>query len=303
MKEKFARLIKYFVEPKAWLITLIFILTIVFASGAITLAATKTQSKVMEILSYVCYAFAGILLSYSVYIIVRKAPKIKQRIVKLITKTQIGSRILSHYGFRTVVFSGLSMAFNILYVIMHVVLAVTLSSFWYGSLALYYGLLVALRSGLVLYHRKKGSLDDQSKTLIERRKYRSCGIILMIIPLCLVVPILQIAFLDKAFVHQGWTIFAFAAYAFYKISMAIVNVYRSKKQSDLTVRALRNVGLADALVSIFSLQTALLYAFSETTDYSIYNIITGTAVCVLTVALGVYMIIKSKNKGLIDNGR
>ncbi len=303
MKEKFARLIKYFVEPKAWLITLIFILTIVFAGGAITLAVTKVQSKIMEILSYVCYAFAGILLSYSVYIIVRKAPKIKQRIVNLITKTQIGSRILSHYGFRTVAFSGLSMAFNILYVIMHVVLAVTLSSFWYGSLALYYGLLVALRSGLVLYHRKKGSLDDQSKTLIERRKYCSCGIILMIIPLCLVVPILQIAFLDKAFVHQGWTIFAFAAYAFYKISMAIVNVYRSKKQSDLTVRALRNVGLADAFVSIFSLQTALLYAFSETADYSIYNIITGTAVCVLTVALGVYMIIKSKNKGLIDNGR
>lgn len=205
--------------------------------------------------------------------------------------------MLEHYGFRTVIFAACALIFNIAYVAFHIVLAIVLRSFWYGSLAAYYGMLVALRSGVVLYHKKRGNIADvrlQQKT--ELTKYRTCGVMLTIIPLCLVIPILQILFLDKAFIHEGWTVIAFAAYAFYKIVMAIVNVVKSQKQTDFTVRAIRNIAFADALVSIFSLQTALLYSFAAGGDYRAANLATGSAVCLMTIALGVIMIVKANKK-------
>ena len=88
-------------------------------------------------------------------------------------------------------------------------------------------------------------------------------------------------------------VIAFAAYAFYKITMAILGVIKSQKQADLTLRAVRNVSLADALVSIFSLQTALLFSYGAGGGYAAANMATGSAVCLLTIAMGIKMIVKA----------
>jgi len=278
-------------RPKGWFLVLIYLLTLLFGGGAIALAVIGAVNKGVEILSYVLYGCAAVALTYTVYTIVIYAPGVKSRLTAWIKKTAFGRRLLEQYGFRTIVFAGCSLFVSLAYVAFHVVLAIVAHSFWYGSLALYYGLLVVLRGGIVLYHRKKrkaGVSEGYEKERTEIAKYRTCGILLTVIPLCLVVPILQIIFLDRAFVHQGWTVFAFAAYAFYKIIMAVYNVFKSRKQEDMTVRAVRCVGVADAMVSIFSLQTALLFAFAEG-NYRVANALTGSAVCLLTIALGVFM--------------
>ena len=292
MEEKWRKILQKLKRPTGWLLALTYILTVLFCGMAITLAIINPGDVVLKIVSYVSYAGAAITLSYAVYSIVIYAPYVKGNVISFIKKFKLGEKLLQEYNFRTVVFASLSLLVNIAYVVFHVVLALTTDTFfWYISLALYYGLLVLLRGTLVLYH-KKGT-DNKIE---EIKKYRNCGVLLTLIPLCLLVPILQILFLNKAFVHEGLSIFAFAAYAFYKIIMAVYNLFRSKKETKLTVEGIRSIGLADALVSIFSLQTALLYAFSEGTDYSAFNVATGLAVFVLTIALGVMMIIKAKKQ-------
>ena len=99
----------------------------------------------------------------------------------------------------------------------------------------------------------------------------------------------------SAFVRWGWTVFAFAAYAFYKITMAIYNVIKTRKMDDMTLRALRCIGLADAMVSILALQTTLLYAFS-TGNNGVANALTGGVVCAFTVVIGAYMLICANRK-------
>lgn len=292
MEEKWRKILRKLKRPTGWLLALTYILTVLFCGMAIALAIINPGDVVLKIVSYVSYAGAAITLSYAVYSIVIYAPYVKGNVISFIKKFKLGEKLLQEYNFRTVVFASLSLLVNIAYVVFHVVLALTTDTFfWYISLALYYGLLVLLRGTLVLYH-KKGT-DNKIE---EIKKYRNCGVLLTLIPLCLLVPILQILFLNKAFVHEGLSIFAFAAYAFYKIIMAVYNLFRSKKETKLTVEGIRSIGLADALVSIFSLQTALLYAFSEGTDYSAFNVATGLAVFVLTIALGVMMIIKAKKQ-------
>ncbi len=292
MKEKWLNLLQKLKKPNGLVLFFTYFFTVVFCALAITLAIVNSSDVFIQILSYITYAGAAITLGYSTFSIVIYAPFMKSNIVAFIKKFKFGEKLLNEYGFRTIIFAFVSLIINVAFVVYHVILAlITDTFFWYISLALYYGLLVILRGGIVLYHRKRTDKD-----LTEIRKFRNAGIILTLIPLCLLVPILQILFLDKAFVHPGLTIFVFATYSFYKIIMATYNLFRSGKEPALTVQAIRFIGLADALVSIFSLQTALLYAFSDGTGFAYFNAITGFAVFVLTVTLGILMIRKANKK-------
>ncbi len=61
---------------------------------------------------------------------------------------------------------------------------------------------------------------------------------------------------------------------------------------------LRNIGYADALVSLLSLQTALLAEFGGETQIPMFwaNGLTGTAVCVMILLMGSYMNRKGREK-------
>ena len=63
----------------------------------------------------------------------------------------------------------------------------------------------------------------------------------------------------------------------------------SEKRDDLTAKALRVIGLSDALVSVMSLENAMLSAFGEGDELFVLKAVTGFAVCALTVALGAVM--------------
>ncbi len=299
MKEFWLKILRKLKDVKPWQRALIYLSTTVFCAAAILFAVFSGANLGLQIVSYVCYAFAALSLAYSLYLIVRAAPTVKARLIERIKRVGFGKRLLEQYGFRTVVFAAVSLAINVAYVSFNAVLAIYFKAVWYGALAGYYALLTALRSGIVLYHRRKSKSDvleeaDIRKT--ELKKYRACGIMLTVIPFFLSFAILQMVTEGRAFVHMGWTSIAFAAYAFYKITMAIYNVIKARKQEDITVLALRNVGLADAFVSILALQTCLLYAYSEGAQYGYANALTGGAVCAATLVLGVIMIAQANKK-------
>lgn len=56
---------------------------------------------------------------------------------------------------------------------------------------------------------------------------------------------------------------------------------------------IRNINLASALISIIVLQVALFQAFSPESNTSIANGLTGGAVSLVILILGVFMIIKA----------
>ena len=66
----------------------------------------------------------------------------------------------------------------------------------------------------------------------------------------------------------------------------------------MVIMATKNVKLADAFVSILALQTAMFREFGGLGDISTVtmNAVTGLVVCDLTVAIGVYMIVRASLK-------
>ena len=306
MNGKLKKIWEWLKRPKGGLLALVYVCTAIFIAAALTLVIIANDSPVLEILSYLSYGLAAISLAYTVYTIVIYAPMMKQGVVQCMRRSNFLSKLLDNWGYRTVVFAAFSLLINVAYVAFNGVIAILSHSIWYGALAAYYILLTILRSGIVTYHRKKAkgkyilkqnqidaTFDEETQFKItELKKYRFCGIILVILPISLSFAILQMVVANNAFIHYGWTVFAVAAYAFYKIIMAIYNVIKATKNDDMTIKALRCISLADALVSILALQTTLLYSFSEGGN-GFANAFTGAIVCAFTVALGVYMIVKS----------
>ena len=92
-----------------------------------------------------------------------------------------------------------------------------------------------------------------------------------------------------AFVKYDLAIYTSATYAFTRLTLSIVNIFKARKTDNPTVKALRCIGLADSLVAILSLQSTLLFAFA-TVDYAWANALTGAGVCIATIVIAIVMI-------------
>ena len=140
-------------------------------------------------------------------------------------------------------------------------------------------------------------MQNQNDEYTKAKVYRNSGIITLILNVALSVAIAQMIFSDAHFTYIGWTIFAYATYSFYKITMSIIALIKAHRQTDLTVRAIRNINLVDALVSILALQTALLTMFSDgNINIPLFNTFTGIVVSLLSLGIGIYMIVSANKK-------
>lgn len=244
-----------------------------------------------------CYdgeeALAACFLGYSVYTLVLYLPQAKHQLYSFLQSKKFTKKLLEHYGFRTVIFSCVSLLISFLYAAYNLTIAFLFPSIWFTALSAYYIFLICLRVGLIAYHnRRRFRVRDQE---LEISKYRNCGILLIATISALSFAILKMVQDGAAFDHAGWTIYAAAAYAFYKIGASIYNSLKARTHDDYTVRALRFINLADGAVSILALQTSLLHTFGEGGTFTaIANAATGAIVCLFVLFLGILMIVSAK---------
>lgn len=298
MKIDFRSLWKKILSPPIWAKALTFIVTVLSAALSLVMVILGLENNALAIFSYILFGIAGVSLAYSVYLVIPLFPKMKHAIITWMEKYDFTYLLLRNFGFRTVVFSIGSFIMSLLFSAFNAYMGIANRSIWYGALAAFYISLAFLRGGVLLYHKNKISKKAQrQKDEYQKAKvYRNSGIVTLILNIALSAAIAQMIFSDAHFTYTGWTVFAYAAYAFYKITMSIISFIRAHKQTDLTVRAIRNINFVDALVSILALQTALLTMFNDgTMNISLMNTLTGIVVSFSSVAMGIYMIV-SANK-------
>lgn len=294
MKIDFVSLCKRISNPPAWAKILTFVVTLLSATLSVVAVCSDIKNKVVEVASYALFAVAGLSLAYSVYLLVPLFPKAKNNLVTWMEKNQFTRMLLRDFGFRTVIFAIGSFVVSLLFGGFNAYMGIANRSIWYGALAGFYIALAFLRGG-VLVHRN--SKNKQTEEYAKTKVYHNSGVIMLLLNIALSSAIAQMIFSDAHFVYMGWTIFAYAAYAFLKITVSVISFIKAHKQDDLVVRAIRNINLVDALVSILALQTALLAMFSQgEVNVSLFNTLTGIAVSLLSVATGVYMIVWARKK-------
>lgn len=298
------KLFKKFLRPKGALLVLTYVLTVVFITAAILMLFVEYEGTPLEILAYTSFGLAAVSLAYSVYTIVIYAPGLKDRVYNLLMSNRLSRTVMENWGFRTILTSTFALAMSIFNSVLNAYLGISERSIWFGALAAYYIFLALMRSGLLIYHRTKK--DYETEGLTRAKRYMLCGILLLILNAALSSAIAQMIFDDRGFSYKDWLIFAFAAYAFYKIIMAVRNAIKARRQDDLTIQAIREINLVDAAVSILALQTALLHTFGDgSVDISLFNTLTGSAVSIFSVGLSIMMIVRGhkKIKELKNNGK
>ena len=89
-----------------------------------------------------------------------------------------------------------------------------------------------------------------------------------------------------------------ATYTFYKISIAIIQAVKQHKNPSPLLRTLRSIRYAEVAASVVTLQRSMLVSFGAMEARKIYllNSITGAAVYLFVLVLGISMIIKSTRK-------
>ena len=184
--------------------------------------------------------------------------------------------------------ASLVLVINTAYAVGNLLLGVSKVSWWFITLGVYYIILSTMRLTAIIMSRKiKSGVTS---------KY--VGVMLMVTAL----PLLAIVFL--CFVKEVGSQFheiimiAMAAYAFTKITLAIINLIKVRKGSSEVEKSLRNISLADALVSIASLQRSMLVSFGDmsASDIKIFNVLTGTGVSVLIFLLGLNLVMEIRKK-------
>ena len=274
------------------------LLLVIIAVLTATMLSIDFVGTPLEIAAYLSFGISALGLAYAVCVFVFAAPVIKRMTLELLNSHELTKKLISNWGFRTVITSSVAFGISIVNSVINAYLGISERSIWFGALAAYYIFIALMRSGLLIYHRT--SRDYGSEALVRAKKYTHCGVLLLILNAALSSAIAQMIFDDRGFEYKDWLIYAFAAYAFYKVITSVLNAVRARRQDDLTIQAIREINMVDAAVSILALQTALLHTFSdESVNISLFNTLTGSVVSLFSLALSIMMIIRG-NKIIKD---
>ncbi len=177
---------------------------------------------------------------------------------------------------------------NIAYAIANLFVGIYKSSLWFVALGVYYSVLCVTRIAVILMRKRKNGISTLS--------YTGVMLILTTLPLTVTVALCYSHDVGKSF--HGIIMISLALYSLTKITLAVINLIRSKGRSLPAERALRSISFADALVSIASFQRSMLVSFGhmKTSDIRLCNTLTGYGVCTLILALGFALTVTSKSK-------
>lgn len=183
-----------------------------------------------------------------------------------------------------------SLLWNAGYALWQLVLGLYHRSPWYYAMALYYMLLAAMRTLLGQHIRTHA---PGVKRREEWRRYRWCGVGLLMMNLMLLVFIFYYVNELRVVRHHEITTIAMATYTFAALVLAVRNVVRYRRYESPVCSAAKAISLAAAAVSMLSLENSMLATFSkpESTHFrTLLLAISGTVVVMLILCMAIWMI-------------
>lgn len=180
---------------------------------------------------------------------------------------------------------------NLLYAGIKMLSGFLYNSVWFVTLAVYYILLAVMRASLLHYVRKNG----QNK-VSEWKRYRLCGIILLFMNVALAGIVILAVHQNSGFKYPGMLIYVMAMYAFYATITAVRNMVKFRRYGRPVMSAAKAINLTAALVSMLSLETAMLMQFGAADDPMFRKIMTastGAGISIIVLGMAIFMIVRS----------
>lgn len=275
--ERIKKALSRWVRPPAPLLA-----ALVLASGeGLFLVFNRGWSE--TVLAYGLYALSA----YTLAALMAAAVRFFQRGWARLRQVPVVRRYLTQPGLRLEISVSISLAVNLSYAVYKDVAGFRYRSGWFGALAFYYAVLSVER--FILVRSLRQGREEPGRAL---RRYRSCGGLLVLTGALAAIAISAMRE-GRANQYPGHMIYAAAAFTFYSLGMAVVNVARFARQGELIDSAAKMVSFATALVALYSLQMSMISTFGGNGEFQLkMNGATGAVVFVLVAGMGLSMLFR-----------
>lgn len=272
-----------------WLVVLLVIIS------AVLLVYGFCVPSANPVLTYVGYAVSA----YTLVVVCIKLPRVFRGAKRGLYANKYSSKYLSDAELRAKISLYLSFGISAFYSVFKFMAGVHFRSLWLGGLAVYYMLLSVMRFLLIKRYRHNLKYED----VVEQRRfglksYRFCGILMFLLNIAVSSLVVQLVWQNKTYEYPGFLIYAFAAYAFYCVGIAVRNMAKHRKLEQPVLAAAKMLSFACALMAILATQTAMLTQFGNGEEQfaRLMNALTGSAVCLLIFGLAVWMVRRADNE-------
>lgn len=281
--ERWKKLFFKILFPPVWLIVVLVLAAVVGLFYAFGLGHSQ------EVSAYVAYVVSA----YALTVVCARASALIRFFRNFKRDNKYISRYLSDPHLRVKLSLYGSVGMNTLYGVMQLGSGLYYRSAWFYTLAGYYALLAVMR-----YFLLKETLHEAPGTnkFFELLHYRLCGVLLLLMNVFLGAMVSYIVWQNRGYhYHEIYTI-ALAAYTFWSMAVAVKNVIKHRRYDSLVMSAAKALSLCSALVSMLTLETAMLSAFGGDNGpefRQLMTALTGACVCVLVLAMAICMILRS----------
>ena len=122
---------------------------------------------------------------------------------------------------------------------------------------------------------------------------------LFLLHFVLTAAVLMILFVGRSFHYQGLLIYCMATYSFAMATRAIISFVRDQKFKSPRATTAKIIALAEALISMLPLETAMFSAFGAEMPLhrkQIFIAATGAGLSLILLVLSIYMICRSNQE-------
>lgn len=179
------------------------------------------------------------------------------------------------------------LAINFAYAAGNCVIGFLAHSWWFITVGAYYTVLATTRF-CVLQMRRETAKNPDTAHFVGR----ITGILLVVLSFCIIGVNILCLLQERGNAFHEIIMITIATYTFAKITIAIIGMVKARTVASPVIKTLRNISLADACVSIYTMQRSMLVSFPgmEPAGIQLLNIFTGTAVWIVVLLLGINLI-------------
>ena len=180
---------------------------------------------------------------------------------------------------------------NFAYGLFKILSGVILGSAWIGCDGIYNMAQALIQLFQILRRKKPGTKIQQWKS------YRLCGVLILLMHLTLIGIVFQMVNWNRVEESGEIMIIATATFAFYKFISSFIAIAKDRKHNYPIDSSVRMLELSQAIFAIFSLQAGMLHTFGAGERWEhLLNLAVGCVVCLMTAAMGIYMIGRGKRE-------
>ena len=264
------------------------IIFILFGFSLISLIYVFLYKLEMHPIAYVLYMIAF----YTLVVVCVRIPGIVRWVKEKLHANKYTDLYLTDKDLRVRISMYRGLLISFIFATFKIILGFVYNSSWLFAMAGYNTILSLMRFIVIFRSQKKG-LSEMEERKRGLRSYQVCGWLVMVLNIAVSVVMFMVIVQKQTIEYHMIVTIGLAAFTFYCFTMAVINMIKYRDRKNPVYAAIKRIDMVKAIVSIFTLQVAMLTTFNgqgEAVDVNLMNTLTGVAVTIAINTIGAMML-------------